>query len=627
MNLKALQNVRILTFALLSIASAGTDIYFFAGDHCLDIMDVINHDGVACINAAPDHCCWSSGQFCSAATFYRGTDSDGSTQTMYFTNGSACLLDDNISNFRRHIGSKGSCLSIRKDQDNSKCSAFWQEGERTPPPGANDQKRTDMPCHEPNFLSYNDGGTQRKITIPDGSFEHAMEMLDVKEVTKLQNDYAQALALDHYSEDEIASVARLVREVPARIYIGIVNSLKPEEKQEDLLEVWHDYISVPQWCHERKSRIIQAIPELYSHASFVVPFFSDLAHSSVQAMRNGSSTEERVRGIVDVCNSKWFRRIWTAMECVQSSQLRPMLQDYKLLDEFRPGLPFYDEPTLHWEDEVRRTIREHVVRLARVGKNVLPHMLGPLSPVRTRRLRGLTVPFAHCFILISRRQATVPVDLIHALLGLTGPVVEFSKLPHQDLRKSVSMIAKARLRAGDFSPLFLMPRKRHADGIKVTGFDEHGMFGLGMEESCPEFSGIDLSGPGESTVKLKAENIGTVTMAKRVWKNTDFGTFHELVRKVLDITGPDPDIFAETICCRFFGDDLKQVRDSLGKGNRRSQLQVHLEVLYDEYPGVKRRSATDFIAQLLELNEAHKGNISSSSAMDFSKISIFPPSS
>lgn len=447
------------------------------------------------------------------------------------------------------------------------------------------------------------------------------------EVSKLQNEYAQALALDHYSEDEIDSVVRLVREIPARIYIGIVDSLKPEEKQPDLLEVWQDYVSVPQWCHERKGRIIQAIPELYSHAAFVVPYFSDLAPSSVQAMRNGSSSEEHVRGIVDVCNSRWFRRIWTAMECVQSSQLRPMLQDCKLLEEFRGGVPFYDEPALHWEDEVRRTIREHVVRLAGVGNNILPHMLGPLSPVRTRRLRGLTVPFAHCFILISRRHATVPVDFIHALLGLTGPVVEFSKLPHHDIRKSVSIIAKACLRAGDFSPLFLMPRKRRAGGIKATGFDEHGMFGLGMEESCPELPGIDLSGPGESTVKLKAENLGTVTMAKRLWKNTDFGTFHELVRRVLDITGPDPDVFAETICCRFFGDDLKQVRESLDKGNRRTQLQVHLKVLYDEYPGVKRRSATDFIAQLLELNEAHKGNMSSSSAMDFSKIPDFLSSS
>lgn len=438
------------------------------------------------------------------------------------------------------------------------------------------------------------------------------------DVSKLQFEYTQALVLDNFSEDEIASVARLVREVPTRIYLGIVDSLKPEERREGLLEVWHDYISVPQWCHGRKGHIIHAIPELYSHAYFVVPFFSDLAPSSVQAMRSGSTSEERVRGVVEVCNSRWFRRIWTAMECVQSSQLRPMLQDYKLLDEFRTGLPFYDEPALHYEDEVHRTIRDHVVRLAGVGRNVLPHMLGPLAPVRIRRLRGLPVPFAHCFILISRRQATVPVDFIHALLGLTGPVVPFSELPHQDIRKSVSIIAKARLRAGDFSPLFIMPRKRDAAGIKATGFDEHGMFGLGMEESPPQFSGIVLSGPGESMAKLKVENLGTVTMAKRLWKNTDFGTFHELARRVLDVTGPDPDVFAETICCRFFGDHIKQVRENLDKENRRSQLQVHLQVLYDEYPGVKRRSATDYVAQLLMLNEAHKGNISPN-AMDFSK--------
>lgn len=439
------------------------------------------------------------------------------------------------------------------------------------------------------------------------------------EVSKLQNEYAQALVLENHSEDEIVSVARLVLEVPARIYAGILDSLKPEEKEGPLLEVWHDYVSVPQWCDGRKGRIIQAIPELYSNAYFVVPFFSDLAPSSVQAMRHGPSTEERVRGIVDVCNSRWFRRIWTAMECVQSSQLRPMLQDYKLLEDFKAGLPFYDEPVLHWEDEVRKTIREHVVRLAGVGRNVLPHMLGPLSPVRTRRLRGLTVPFAHCFILISRRQATVPVDFIHALLGLTGPVVEFSELPHDDLRKSVSIIARARLRAGDFSPLFLMPWKRDANGIRATGFDEFGMFGLGMQESSPRYPEITLSGPGESTARLKAEALGTVTMAKRLWKNTDFGTFHELARRVLDITGPDPDVFAETICCRFFGDDLKQVRESLGKESRRSQLRVHLEVLYNEYPGVNRRSATDYIARLLMLNEAHEGNISPN-AMDFIKI-------
>lgn len=35
---------------------------------------------------------------------------------------------------------------------------------------------TDKPCVDPNFLVYTDGGTPRKIFIPDGEFYGAMEM-------------------------------------------------------------------------------------------------------------------------------------------------------------------------------------------------------------------------------------------------------------------------------------------------------------------------------------------------------------------------------------------------------------------------------------------------------------------
>lgn len=352
-------------------------------------------------------------------------------------------------------------------------------------------------------------------------------------VSKLQNEYAQALALDNYSEKEIVLVVRLVLEVPVRIYAGIVNSLKPEDKQEDLLEVWHDYASIPQWCHERKGHVIEHIPVLYISASFVVPYFYDLAPSSVQAMRKGPSTQERVQGIFDVCNSRWFRRTWTAMEYAQSCQLRPMLQNYKLLDEFRPGFPFTDEPDFHWREVKQNTSLEDVTRL-NAGTNVLPYYLGSPEPVRTLRLQRRIVPFAECFKLISRRQATVPVDFIHALLGLTEPlglnepVVKFSELPHNDLRKSVSIIAKARLRSGDFSPLFMMPRNRDADGLEKYGFVEFVLFGLGMEQHSPEFPEVVLSGPGESRARLKAQNLGTVTMAKRFWRHMDLRGFNKL---------------------------------------------------------------------------------------------------
>lgn len=438
-------------------------------------------------------------------------------------------------------------------------------------------------------------------------------------VSELQNEYAQALAPDKYSDDEIASVARRVLQAPVRIYAGIVASLNPETKQEGRLEVWHDYVSVPQWSHQRKGRIIQEIPKLYSHASFVVPFFHDVAPSSVQAMRKSSSTKERVQGIFDVCNSRWYRRMWTAMEYVQSSQLRPMLQDYKLLDECRSGLPFADEPVTHWKEEMRKTTWHDVMRFDN-GTNVHPHSLGPLEPTRNLRLQGKINPFSECFNLVSRRQVTVPADFLHALLGLTGPIVEFSELPHSDLRKSVSIIAKARLRLkGDLSPLFMMPRNRDVDEPQASGFIEFGVFGLGTEEFGPEFTGIILSGPEESKAKLKAQRMGTVTMAKRFWKKMDARTFNRLVREVLDITGPDPDAFAETIWCRFFGESLGKVQEVLGKESRRSLLQMHLELLYNESPGEESWDNMDYVAQLFMLNKWMDGGNFPEPALSFGK--------
>lgn len=34
----------------------------------------------------------------------------------------------------------------------------------------------ERPCSQPNFLAYNDGFGLRKMLIPDGKFDHVMEM-------------------------------------------------------------------------------------------------------------------------------------------------------------------------------------------------------------------------------------------------------------------------------------------------------------------------------------------------------------------------------------------------------------------------------------------------------------------
>lgn len=298
-----------------------------------------------------------------------------------------------------------------------------------------------------------------------------------RSVASIQYAHSQDLNLsEHYDRDQIEHVATLILDIPVRIYGALMGY---EEDFSTPQEVWHDYISVPQWNSRRKDLIIRSIPRIYQQASVVVPFLADLESSPTKAMREGHTVEDRVHGIVGLCNAVWFRRVWTAMECVQSTKLRFLLGDYPLVGRGPFDAPFYDEPKMHWiqlnKDQVQRLLAlgqptdpavERIVRMAGVGKNVLPHMLGPFSAVRTLRLQGKRVPFSHCFSLLSRRQANNPIDFLHALMALVTPVdpqrfyASIQRLkdpPVRDVHRVTVDMARVRIEEGDFSALFMMP--------------------------------------------------------------------------------------------------------------------------------------------------------------------------
>ena len=103
-------------------------------------------------------------------------------------------------------------------------------------------------------------------------------------------------------------------------------------------EIWHDYISVPQWQAEVKRAIIQKIPQIFERAMLTTAYLSDLDAANISAMREGRTSTERCRGISNICNAKWFSRVWTAMEFTRSPNICFMTKDFILVNKHLHGI-------------------------------------------------------------------------------------------------------------------------------------------------------------------------------------------------------------------------------------------------------------------------------------------------
>jgi hypothetical protein len=74
----------------------------------------------------------------------------------------------------------------------------------------------------------------------------------------------QRVALAHDSKLSNDDAACLIYRHPVYILLSAV------EKFGDLIEVWHDYISVPQWKRDMQERILLQIPDILSYPEVIL---------------------------------------------------------------------------------------------------------------------------------------------------------------------------------------------------------------------------------------------------------------------------------------------------------------------------------------------------------------------
>ena len=309
-----------------------------------------------------------------------------------------------------------------------------------------------------------------------------------------------------------------IRDVSARVCQGVFKGLG------ERFEIWHDYISVPQWQAEVKWAIIQKIPQIFERAMLTTAYLSDLDAANIGAMRKGRTSSERCRGISNICNAKWFSRVWTAMEFTRSPNVCFMTKDFILVNKHLHGssdqhlygtleqhlhgnLAHHDlveEMEQKWSTEMREDgSATRIEALVGMGYNLVPWQLGPLSLVRRQNRDRTRNSFATAHGLLSRRCVTYPRDFFHGILGILE-TDQTEKDLSEDMSEALLQVARRCLRDGDLSPLFMVPAAAQLflDEKKVRsyGYLNLDTFALGPEEGRPIYSKVMFNVTGEHPI-------------------------------------------------------------------------------------------------------------------------------
>ncbi|KAM5381195.1 hypothetical protein ACJZ2D_003111 [Fusarium nematophilum] len=334
---------------------------------------------------------------------------------------------------------------------------------------------------------------------------------------------------------ETPVAARRLLDISASIYAGI------KDAKGVAGELWLDYLSVPQWSDTLKTNIILVMHKLFTTAETAIIYFDDVSSAVVKQLYENKRSPERLNAVISICNSKYFKRVWTAMEFIRSKRVRMIASDCIYLTDL-------DDPAflnqLHhvWKEEVKHYDRiQHLEAKVQKGKNQVPWSLGHL-----RRAKALErVNFAMGSTLLCKRGCRDQMDYLHALRGIV-PVSSATPMG-SDFKMEYYQVAWECLKAGDLSPLLITPFMGMEDPRGPGHWSEFAYsdvftWSLGEERHAPVLDGDVRFNDVGQLISMNLQEIGLVSVIRQpkdITKADLLLSFSYAAKTALEFDGPD----------------------------------------------------------------------------------------
>ncbi|KAF5578964.1 uncharacterized protein FSUBG_13683 [Fusarium subglutinans] len=160
-------------------------------------------------------------------------------------------------------------------------------------------------------------------------FNRHMSCIKAKKVSYVPISHAwhQKVATAQDLRLESIDASRLVYQIPTRTLLALT-AMFPG------CEVWHDYLSVPQWRPEVQERLLLLIPEIYNHAAKTVIHLDDVRATHFSCNVKDSSYDKFIADLAATIRSRWFDRMWVTLEYIQSNDVLILTEDYTICDDY-----------------------------------------------------------------------------------------------------------------------------------------------------------------------------------------------------------------------------------------------------------------------------------------------------
>jgi len=415
-------------------------------------------------------------------------------------------------------------------------------------------------------------------------------------------DQSISMAQQHRKKiPETEEAARQVLNISSKIYNGV------EDSGEEAGEVWLDYLSVPQWSDTLRENIISIMHELFRAADTTILHLSDITPVSIQHLYSEKRTPERINSLIAVCNSKYFSRVWTAMELIRSGRVRMMVGDGHYLAN-NDDTAFIKRIFSVWAEESKHyDVIHDLEREVGIRKNHVPWSLGLPSLQLAKALKR--VNFGIGSALLCKRGCRDRMDFLHALKGIVVPAGH-SSVVGSDFETGYYRIAWEALMRKDMSPLLMTP---YLGAMEVRGPDHWSEFAysdvftweLGHEISPPAFKEELRLDATNHLITLPLMEIGIVSIIKApiVFPPNHLSRFANIAKLVLDIEGPDLQAFVAGLE-RTHGSNPPIAMDHLQKTNQAGSLYNQSNLTHWPMDG---ECNAEWLADALDLSKPRRG--------------------